>query len=115
LLLLLLFLILMNSILISNLCIESSFLQLWSMWQQATRSIHLHPVLLNKADGKRIVLEAAQKDTKVNSNLKMEQMNLKITIQVFAVPSCCLASIVSSIQGNAPTPEFRTTDPKTRN
>jgi hypothetical protein len=45
-------------------------LQLWSMWQQITRSIHLHPILLNKADGKRIVLEAAQKDTKVSWNIQ---------------------------------------------
>jgi hypothetical protein len=42
------------------------------MWQQTSRSIHLHPVLLNKADGKRIVLEAAQKDTKVDPNYEPE-------------------------------------------
>jgi hypothetical protein len=47
------------------------------MWQQAARSIHLHPVLLNKADGKRIVLEAAQKDTKVKSKPKMKLTHLK--------------------------------------
>jgi hypothetical protein len=41
--------------------------QFWSMWQQATKSVHLHPILLHKADGKRIVLEAAQKDSKVSA------------------------------------------------
>ena len=80
-------------------------LQLWSMWQQAARSLHLHPILLHKADGKRIVLEAAQKDTKVSThalNPVTATQALAPHRQVFAIPSCCLASVISTIQGNIP-------------
>jgi hypothetical protein len=48
------------------------------MWQQAARSLHLHPILLHKADGKRIVLEAAQKDNKVSADPKIDLQKLKL-------------------------------------
>ncbi len=80
-------------------------LQLWSMWQQAARSLHLHPILLHKADGKRIVLEAAQKDTKVSTHAVNPLTTTEAPAprrQVFAIPSCCMASVISTIQGNIP-------------
>jgi hypothetical protein len=51
------------------------------VWQQIARTIHLHPVLLNKSDGKRIVLEAAQKDTKVKPNPKSQDKSNSQNLQ----------------------------------